>query len=721
MELNEDQLKEKALLLLRRERELFDLRMRHEQVTLWLQLTRELPRFFEDPRTPVSEAYARCRKALIVALRWQRVVFLELGERTLTPIVPAGPPRSLSSEALVLLRGEPAGFCNDPTDTTGAELAETLGLARFIWSRLDVPGRVPVVLAAGFDRAKAKFQGTFDGADAAHLRNATQHLQGLIGNALLVQELEHERDRLQQTNEVLERRDRELQALTEQLRAANDNLEQRVRDRTDELGRRNRDMRLVLDNVVQGLLTVDAAGRLARERSARVDEWFGSYEGNPPFSEYITRIDPDFAEKFAFAHEALIEGMLPIDICLDQLPRRLHSGARTFRCSYSSLGETASGCGLLIMIDDTTEQVRRLQEEAEQSELLAVFQGLTRDRAGFLAFFGEANLLVEELTGGALDAATLRRYLHTLKGNAAMRGAQVVADLCHRAEEQLASDAPRDFKATLQRLGQRWAVVKQTLEVVVAERGEGVVEIPSRALEQLCDEIERGLPVQRIARQLMFFRFEPVALPLARLAHYATVLAQRMGRAEPRTLVEANDTRVDPRRFAGLWAVLVHAIRNAIDHGIELPVERLTQGKDARGCIWLRASNTASEFTLEIEDDGRGIDWARVRQIAQARNLPHESESDLVFALLSDGFTTKSSVTAISGRGVGMSAVQAEVLELGGRISVRSEAGSGTCWRMVFPLASSDRSVQVIPGHHSGAGEADGPRPALVATATPSS
>jgi two-component system chemotaxis sensor kinase CheA len=718
MDLDQEHLKEKALLLLRRERELFELRMRHEQATVWLQLTQELPRFFDDPRTPVSEVYARVRKALIVALRWQRVLLLELGEQTLTPIAPAGTPRSLTSETVQQLRNEAAGFRNDPTDAAGTELGETLGLARFVWSRIDVTGRAPVLLIAGFDRAKAKFQGNFDAADAAHLRNAAQHVQGLIGNALLVQELEHERDRLQQTNGVLERRDRELHALTEQLRAANDNLEQRVRDRTDELARRNQDMRLVLDNVVHGLLTVDAAGRLAQERSARVDEWFGSYEGTPDFIEYIGRLDRDFAEKFAFAHQALSEGMMPLELCIDQLPRRFRAGARAFHCEYRSLSEPAGGCGLLIMIDDITEQLRRLQEEAEQSELLAVFQGLTRDRAGFLGFFREANLQVEELTGAGLEAATLRRHLHTLKGNAAMRGAKVIADLCHRAEEELATGASRAFAATIQGLGERWAAVKKTLEVVVAERGEGVVEIPSRALEQLCDEMKRGLPVEKIARQLEFFRFEPVALPLARLANYAALLAQRMGRAEPRIFVEANEARVEPQRFAGLWGALVHAIRNAIDHGLEQPVERLTQGKDARGCIWLRASNTASELTLEIEDDGRGIDWARVRELAKSRNLPDASESDLVSALLTDGFSTKSSVTAISGRGVGMSAVHVKVLELGGRISLDSRAGAGTRWRMVFPLAASDHSLQVILARDPSAGTAGSPRPALAAAAS---
>jgi HPt (histidine-containing phosphotransfer) domain-containing protein len=697
MELNQEHLKEKALLLVRRERELFELRMKHEQAMLWLQLTQSLPRFFDDPRTSASEGYAQIRKALLVVLRWQRASFFELREHALTPIVPVGAPRVLTPASFEHLRSQAAGFGNFPSDGAAAELAETLGLGRFLWSRIDVPGQLPVLLAAGFDRAKAKFQVDFDAQDAAHLRNATQHVQGLIGNVLLVREVEHERDRLQQTNETLKNRDRDLRALTEELRAANDTLEQRVRDRTHELGRRNRDMRLVLDNVMQGLVTVDAAGRLAEERSARIDEWFGPYEGNPLFVDYIARTDPEFAERFSLMHEPLIEGILPTDICLHQLPARFQAGARIFRCSYSLLADTTGGRGLLIMIDDVSEQVRLAQEEAEQSELVAVFQGLTRDRAGFLDFFREADQLVNEITLGELAETVRRQRLHTLKGIAGMRDAKLIADLCHRAEDQLVNDNP-ELKATIERLRGRWAAIKQTFELVVTERGEDMVEVPSRTLEQLCEDLEKGVPPDRIARQLMLFRFELVERPLTRLGHHARALARRTGRGELSVVIEASDARVDPRRFGRLWAALVHVIRNAIDHGIESPVERLAQGKSARGCLSLKASHTGRALTVEIADDGRGIDWARVRQIAEERGLPHQSSSDLLLALLSDRFSTKSNVTEMSGRGVGMSAVNAQVLELGGALSVSSEVGAGTCWRLVFPVVSTTADRPAING-----------------------
>src|SRR5450631_28149 len=106
MEANGEHLKEKALLLLRRERELFELRMKHEKVTLWLKVTQMLPLLFAERDLRIDDAYAGLRKTLIDGLRLQRVSFLELGAETLQGLLPAGPPLPLPPEALSLLHAE---------------------------------------------------------------------------------------------------------------------------------------------------------------------------------------------------------------------------------------------------------------------------------------------------------------------------------------------------------------------------------------------------------------------------------------------------------------------------------------------------------------------------------------------------------------------------------------------------------------------------------------
>jgi two-component system chemotaxis sensor kinase CheA len=91
-------------------------------------------------------------------------------------------------------------------------------------------------------------------------------------------------------------------------------------------------------------------------------------------------------------------------------------------------------------------------------------------------------------------------------------------------------------------------------------------------------------------------------------------------------------------------------------------------------------------LTIEIEDDGRGIDWGRVAELARARNLPHEDEAALIRVLLSDGFTTKQTADGTSGRGVGLCAVSQTVDGLGGSLSLRSQPGRGTTWIIILPL-----------------------------------
>jgi len=177
VELDQEKLKEKALLLLQRERELFNLRIKHERVTAWLNLAQALPQIFADRNVTLDVVFARLRKALLEGLKVQRVSFLAMEPEGLRPIAPAGPARPLSADLRAVLLGEAVGVVNDQSGPPGA--AELFGLTRFIWTRIDLAGGAQVVLVAGYDASKAKFFSGFDSGDAANLRNTGQH----IGNS----------------------------------------------------------------------------------------------------------------------------------------------------------------------------------------------------------------------------------------------------------------------------------------------------------------------------------------------------------------------------------------------------------------------------------------------------------------------------------------------------------------------------------------------------------
>jgi chemotaxis protein histidine kinase CheA len=133
---------------------------------------------------------------------------------------------------------------------------------------------------------------------------------------------------------------------------------------------------------------------------------------------------------------------------------------------------------------------------------------------------------------------------------------------------------------------------------------------------------------------------------------------------------------------------MVHLIRNAVDHGLESEAERVALGKTPRPHLRLRARLEGQGLVMEVEDDGRGIDWEAIRRAGRKRGLPVETESDLLAALLSDGVSARETVSATSGRGVGMSALSSRVRALGGELGVVTGRNKGTSWRMTFPMSA---------------------------------
>jgi len=144
-------------------------------------------------------------------------------------------------------------------------------------------------------------------------------------------------------------------------------------------------------------------------------------------------------------------------------------------------------------------------------------------------------------------------------------------------------------------------------------------------------------------------------------------------------VIEPNDVLLFPESWATFWSGFTHAIRNAVDHGIESPEERLAAGKPAQGKIRLTTRLLDDDLLVEIADDGRGIAWNLVRARAAAVGLAHDTREDLTEALFQDGLSTKGEVSEFSGRGIGMGALRAISRKMGGSVQVTSAEGQGTC------------------------------------------
>jgi two-component system chemotaxis sensor kinase CheA len=462
------------------------------------------------------------------------------------------------------------------------------------------------------------------------------------------------------------------------------NLERKVDERTRELDERNQGMRLVLDNVDQGFVTVNVAdGMLASERSAAFDEWFGAAPPGITLSAHLKKIAPEYAEWFDLGLSQLRDGFMPAALLLDQMPKRFNAGDRTYDVVYSPIGDPDAPDRLLVITSDVTEKLAHERAESEQRELVAFFQRVSVDRTGVEEFVTEAAQLVGALRTEQ-NPVIQKRLVHTLKGNTAIYALASISELAHQVESDLAdtgqplSDEQRDA------LVGAWKQAVQRVGWLLASARRDTVEVDRIELDNLVSSLKQGAPANDINDTLNDWLREPVHRRLERLGRQACALARRLHKPEPQIVIDAHGVRLDAGPWSSFWSSMVHIIRNAVDHGLETPQQRALVGKREAGTLWLTAERKAGQIWISLRDDGGGIDWERIRAKANAAKLPSATEKDLVEALFTDGVSTRENVTDTSGRGVGLSAIKQAVRDLGGRIDVESTLGKGTVFHFVF-------------------------------------
>jgi two-component system, chemotaxis family, sensor kinase CheA len=202
-------------------------------------------------------------------------------------------------------------------------------------------------------------------------------------------------------------------------------------------------------------------------------------------------------------------------------------------------------------------------------------------------------------------------------------------------------------------------------------------------------------------RGIMNVRMLPLRDIFRRFPRAVREIAGRLGKGIDFT-VEGEGVEADKSVVEGLFEPLLHVIRNAVDHGAEPEIERLKAGKDARARVTLRARRDGDQVIIEVEDDGRGIDPARIRQVARERKLlpGHQidgmSDAETLDLIFAPGFSTASEVTDLSGRGVGMDVVRTAIEKMGGRVGVESAQGRGTTIRLSLPLTVVMTKVMTV-------------------------
>jgi two-component system chemotaxis sensor kinase CheA len=231
----------------------------------------------------------------------------------------------------------------------------------------------------------------------------------------------------------------------------------------------------------------------------------------------------------------------------------------------------------------------------------------------------------------------------------------------------------------------------QLLEIV-RRHEDSDFKVPLQRLSNVTAELQEGV---------MKTRMQPIGNAWQKLPRIVRDLSAELGK-QIELEMHGAETELDRQVLELVKDPLTHLVRNCADHGLEMPAERIAAGKTQKGTIRLSACHQGGHIIIEIADDGRGLDVERIRAKAVEHGFASEaevaakSEAEICNLIFVPGFSTASHVTSISGRGVGMDVVRANMEEIGGTVDLQSVPGAGTTFTIKIPLTLAIVSALIV-------------------------
>ena len=338
-------------------------------------------------------------------------------------------------------------------------------------------------------------------------------------------------------------------------------------------------------------------------------------------------------------------------------------------------------CDLTITADQLTSSLPMMGESGndEPFDVMALIQQAQADVQA-----APAPAMVAEILAAAAPTPVSAVSAPSNPAPAIAAAAGVAPDAAHGAAAQQAT-----IRVDLDRVDRLIDLVGELVinQAMLAQRVTESGVPRSSNIAMGLDDLEHL--TREIQDSVMAIRAQPVKSVFQRMPRLVREVAAMTGK-QVRLVTEGEGTEVDKTVIERLTDPITHMIRNAIDHGLERPEVRVAAGKGPEGTVRLSAAHRSGRIVIEVSDDGKGIDRPRVRQIAIDKglievdsNLSDEDVDNLIFM---PGFSTASSVSDISGRGVGMDVVKRSIQGLGGRIAITSRPGQGSTFTLSLPL-----------------------------------
>lgn len=524
--------------------------------------------------------------------------------------------------------------------------------------------------------------------------------------------------------ELTKQREKEIELLKQQqniLQMANEAEIQHslmMEEKNRLLSSKNLAIRNLLDNAGQGFLSFGEDIVISDEYSYECVRIFDAPVGGRNFLELIgEHMEREQTEMMGEVFRNVFRDMnkLQAKAYLSLLPQEINIRRQNILVDYKIIPDSSSPRIMLILTDITEKKELELKMARERENLKLVIKAISNGNdicacvESLQDFFRRRGRDIVNGCGGKEDKLfEIYRAVHTYKGDLSQLCMYNTASRLHLLENTLSAlkDAAGGFEeADLLEcidglccdsiLKEDLKIISDALGKAYFNRGE-MFTVGKKRITDIEAVLSGSLPGE----------YGELLLPLVRNLRYTCLkdivrlyddylkaTATKLGKRVGDMALLGEDIYVDKSRYQGFTSSLVHIFKNIVDHGIETAEERFAAGKPVEGRIECEfTQNGAGGFFIYIRDDGKGIDYGRIRKMMARRKdgaqetCPEPSVADMNAALFTDGFTTKAEVSMISGRGVGLGAVRAEVLKLGGDIGISSVPGKGTEFAIRLPL-----------------------------------
>jgi signal transduction histidine kinase len=483
------------------------------------------------------------------------------------------------------------------------------------------------------------------------------------------------------------------------------NLEIEVNDQTSEI-------RDLLDNTGQGILSFDSSMTINQHTSKSTFYIFGKAVSGENILELMF---PEEKAEIVGYLEIIFQSNGKLKLVKDLLPTEYCRNNRYYHISFRWIppGKKTPARVMVVLTDVTIKRKLEKMLEKDEQRNQKIIQ-IAVDRHGFLGFYNNIQKHLADIKSclkretEAIDIVKIARDLHTIKGGLAGYSFFEVAAIAHQAEsmmEKVMNGQETLLQQHIDSLLSYTDKLATKFEESIVELGDLVPKqflsignmpfyrISEEKIESLEHFLQDKLPDNPELDQMMTdLRKQPVRNLVKKVASDAKNIAFQLGK-QIEVEYSGEDIKIIHAPLNGFFSTLIHLVRNAVDHGIEHPVERTKLGKPETGRLAIDITLQNRIFKFVFADDGRGLNVNELKNQALEKGLltPEQAllldDDEARLLIFKPGLTTRKELTGLSGRGLGMNAVAESVKELGGTITINSQPGKGTVFSFSIPVS----------------------------------